>query len=224
MLYILTIADRGLVSHAQAFCTRKAAEEGLIKYLKENESYREREEVDAVWRWLEEHDERLSVEITEQAENVRAEDRAAALRRIYDVLYLDLNKDGEFYNQEKGWDANTMEAIADIVRPFFPQPPGQPVESDEEELTPADRAGFVERIEQVSPYEEGLDADGHMVCPSEFITDLLTDIRHYCDARSVDFAVCDRSAYRHYAAERHDGSRQGRKIRNARKGGDRTCN
>ena len=34
MFYILTIADRGLVSHAEAFRTRKAAEEGLVNYLR----------------------------------------------------------------------------------------------------------------------------------------------------------------------------------------------
>ena len=71
------------------------------------------------------------------------------------------------------------------------------------ELTPADRAKFVQRIEQVSPYDEGLDAEGNMACPSDFITDLLTDIRHYCDARGVDFAASDRAAYSHYSNERH---------------------
>ena len=204
MLYILTIADRGLVSHAQAFRTRQAAEEGLIKYLKENESYDGSSESDAAWRWLEEHDERLSVEIVEQQEDLGADDSTTALRRIYDLLYLDLKGNREFYNTEKAWDADTTTAIAEIVRPFFPKPPTQTAEADEDELTPADRAKFVQRIEQVSPYDEGLDAEGNMACPSDFITDLLTDIRHYCDARGVDFAACDRSAYRHYAEERHD--------------------
>ena len=205
MLYILSIADRGLVSHAQAFHTRQAAEEGLIKYLEENESYDGPDETDAVWHWLEEHDERLSVEIIEQQVDLGAEDSTTALRRIYDLLYLDLDKNREFYNEEKAWDADTTTAIADIVRPFFPKPSAQPVESDEKELTPADRAKFVQRVEQVSPYDEGLDAEGNMVCPSDFITDLLTDIRHYCDARGVDFAACDRSAYRHYVNERREG-------------------
>jgi len=205
MLYILTIADRGLVSHAQAFRTRHAAEDGLIKYLKENESYDGPDEIDAAWRWLEEHDERLSVEIVEQEGYLGAEDSTAALRRIYDVLYLDLNRNREFYNEEKAWDADTITAIAEIVRPFFPKPPMQTAEADEDELTPADRAKFVQRIEQVSPYDEGLDAEGNMACPSDFITDLLTDIRHYCDARGVDFAACDQSAYRHYVNERREG-------------------
>lgn len=219
MLYILTIADRGLVSHAQAFRTRQAAEEGLIKYLKENESYDESDEIDAAWRWLEEHDERLSVEIVEQEGDLGAEDSTTALRRIYDVLYLDLNKNREFYNEEKAWDADTTTAIADIVRQFFPKPPAQAEETDEDELTPADRAKFVQRIEKVSPYDEGLDAEDNMVSPSDFITDLLTDIRHYCDARSIDFAACDQSAYRHYVNERREGSPPSRTAQPADKTG-----
>ena len=226
MLYILTIADRGLVSHAQVFQTRKAAEEGLIKYLKEIESYDGPSEIGTAWRWLEEHDERLSVEITEQAEDFSTEDRTAALRRIYDILYLDLNKDGELCNKEKARDAGTTTAIADIVRPFFPKPPTRPVESDEMELTPTDRAGFVQRIEQVSPYDEGQDAEGKIVSPSEFITDLLTDIRHYRDAKKVGFAACDRSAYRHYANERRDANQPAgheTKAEEMPKGGDDAC-
>ena len=76
---------------------------------------------------------------------------------------------------------------------------------DTEELTPKDRAEFVGRIEQVSPYDEGLDAHDVMVCPAEFITDLLTDVRHYCDVRGVEFHVCDRQAYQHYLKEREHG-------------------
>ena len=206
MLYILTIADRGLVSHAQAFRTRQAAEEGLIKYLKENESYDGPSESDAAWRWLEEHDERLSVEIVEQQEDLGADDSTTALRRIYDLLYLDLKGNREFYNEEKAWDADTTSAIAEIVRQFFPKLATRAADAAEDELTPKDRAEFVHRIERVSPYDEGLDAEDNMACPSDFITDLLTDIRHYCDAKGVAFAACDRSAYRHYAEERRDGA------------------
>ncbi len=123
MFYILAVADRGLVSHAEAFRTRKAAEEGLVNYLRENECYDGSGSMRAIRRWLREHDERLSVEIVEQAEDFGAEDQMAALRRIYDILYLDLSKSGEFYNQDKTWDADTTTAIAEIVRPFFPRPP-----------------------------------------------------------------------------------------------------
>lgn len=216
MLHILTVADRGLVGHARAFSSRKDAEKGLVTYLRKNEGYRGADDMDRVRRWLEEHDERLSVEIIEQKDHPGAED-CAALRRIYDLLYLDMDKGREFYNQEKQWTPDTISAVADIVRTVFPEPPAQSEESKEQELMPEDRARFVQRIEKVSPYEEGLDAEGNMVSPSEFITDLLTDIRHYCDARNVDFAGCDRSAYRHYAAERHVGNRQGRTIEKNRR-------
>lgn len=119
----MAVADRGLVSHAEAFRTRKAAEEGIANYLKENECYGGSGSMRAIRRWLREHDERLSVEIIEQAEDFGAEAHMAALRRIYDILYLDLGKDGEFYSQEKRWDSDTTAAIAEIVRPFFPKPP-----------------------------------------------------------------------------------------------------
>ena len=42
-----------------------------------------------------------------------------ALRRVYDRLYLDMDRSGrEFYNLEKEWDLDDLEAIADIVRPL----------------------------------------------------------------------------------------------------------
>ena len=33
------------------------------------------------------------------------------------------------------------------------------------------------------------------------VTDLLTDLRHLCDAKSFDFAKLDRMAYSHYSVE-----------------------
>lgn len=35
----------------------------------------------------------------------------------------------------------------------------------------------------------------------DFVTDLLADLRHYCDAEGVDFANQDRIAYGHYRVE-----------------------
>lgn len=37
--------------------------------------------------------------------------------------------------------------------------------------------------------------------PETDITDLLADIRHFCDANGLDFANLDRMAYQHYLAE-----------------------
>jgi len=204
-MHILAIADRGLISHTEAFQSRKEAETALIKYLRQNDVYKGQDDIAAAWRWLEEHDERLSVEIIEQSDAPTASDASSALRSIYDVLYLDMNERGDFYNENKNWSPDTLDAIADVVRVFFPKPSDPPTEDDDKELTPKDRAEFVSRIEKVSPYDEGLDAQGNMVSPSEFMTDLLTDIRHYCDAKDVDFAACDRMAYGHYLKERESG-------------------
>ena len=47
------------------------------------------------------------------------ESSEAALKRVFDVLYLDRGPDGEFHNQDKEWDSGTIEAVDDIVRPCF---------------------------------------------------------------------------------------------------------
>ncbi len=54
----------------------------------------------------------------------------AALRHVYDLLYLDINPKGEFYNADKPWDADTLDAIAQVVRKRFKGPD-----------CPADQAG-----------------------------------------------------------------------------------
>jgi len=41
------------------------------------------------------------------------------LRRIFDILYLDLGPTGDHYNPEKNWDADTLESVAALVRPLF---------------------------------------------------------------------------------------------------------
>ena len=206
-LFILAIADRGIVSHVKAFLATAEAENALITYLRDNEAYKGPNDITAAWRWLSEHDERLSVEIVEQGDLQAQINAQQALRLIHDALYMDLNEQGQFYNPDKSWSPDTLDAIAEIVRPLFPRPSTQARDDpdDPEELTSKDRAEFVRRIENISPYEEGLDAQGNMVSPSEFMTDLLTDIRHYCDVKDVDFHACDRSAYNHYLKEREHG-------------------
>ena len=39
----------------------------------------------------------------------------------------------------------------------------------------------------------------------ERVTDLLTDLRHFCDYYHLDWAQVDRTAYQHYAAEVQNG-------------------
>ena len=43
-------------------------------------------------------------------------------------------------------------------------------------------------------------ADVPAVC-DEAVIDLLADLRHFCAARRIDFAECDRIAGAHYATE-----------------------
>ncbi len=62
-LWILAIADRGMVVHGQAYGNRSQAVRGLAQYLKANESYTGPAEMPAISDWLAEHDERLSVEL-----------------------------------------------------------------------------------------------------------------------------------------------------------------
>lgn len=45
-----------------------------------------------------------------------------ALRRIHDVLYLDMKGSTSFYDADKQWDADTLTCIADIVARYIPRP------------------------------------------------------------------------------------------------------
>ncbi len=62
-LWVLAIADRGMVVHGQTYGSRRRAVEGLAEYLKSNENYAGPAEMPAISDWLAEHDERLSVEL-----------------------------------------------------------------------------------------------------------------------------------------------------------------
>jgi hypothetical protein len=46
-----------------------------------------------------------------------------AVRRIHDLLYLDMQNGREFYNPDKSWDADTMAMAAKIVAEYIPTPP-----------------------------------------------------------------------------------------------------
>ena len=65
-LFILAIADRGIVSHAKAFADERLAHEALAEYLRENHGYSGPDDIQDIIEWLNQHDEYLSVEIIQQ--------------------------------------------------------------------------------------------------------------------------------------------------------------
>ena len=65
-VWVLAVADRGVITHLGVFRKRKDAEEGLVDHLRTYHGYSGPGDRNAVRRWLREHDERLSVEISEQ--------------------------------------------------------------------------------------------------------------------------------------------------------------
>ena len=60
----MAIADRGIVSHVQAYADAKTAIKALATYLVEFNEYTGPADIRAIRRWLRRHDENLSVEIT----------------------------------------------------------------------------------------------------------------------------------------------------------------
>lgn len=60
--------------------------------------------------------------------------------------------------------------------------------------TPAQRAKELKKILKKT-YDEG-----RLATPAN-ITDMLTDLRHLCDAENLSFADLDRVAYQHYGPE-----------------------
>jgi hypothetical protein len=65
-VWLVAIADRGIVSHVQAYPDAKTAIKALAAYLAEFNEYTGPADIRAIRRWLRQHDENLSVEITFQ--------------------------------------------------------------------------------------------------------------------------------------------------------------
>ena len=62
-IWILVVADRGMIAYAKGFRRRRRAQSALATYLRRYEDYDGPEDLPSIANWLAEHDERLSVEI-----------------------------------------------------------------------------------------------------------------------------------------------------------------
>ena len=62
-IWVLAVADRGVVVHGGAFSNKPKAVQGLVEYLRTNEDYTGPADMPRISDWLAEHDERLGVDI-----------------------------------------------------------------------------------------------------------------------------------------------------------------
>jgi hypothetical protein len=62
-VWVLAIADKGLIVHAKAFNNKEDAEKALAEYLRCYENYSGPDDIAKVCDWLADHDERLSADI-----------------------------------------------------------------------------------------------------------------------------------------------------------------
>jgi hypothetical protein len=65
--------------------------------------------------------------------------------------------------------------------------------ADTDESGPEARVAVIERIFRTD-YDNG---------PEQDVAEILSDIRHFCDAHGLDYAERDRAAYGFYLAEDH---------------------
>jgi hypothetical protein len=63
-VWLVAVADRGIVVHIHAYADAKTAIAGLASHLSEYNGYDGPAKIKAIRRWLRQHDETLSVEIT----------------------------------------------------------------------------------------------------------------------------------------------------------------
>jgi len=57
-----------------------------------------------------------------------------AMQAIYDVLYLDMDRERQFYNADKVWDEETIERVAEVVNRWRKPPKKIAKNFDDEEI------------------------------------------------------------------------------------------
>jgi hypothetical protein len=62
-IWVLAVADRGIIVHGGAFSNKRRAVQARVEYLRVNEDYSGPSDMPSVSDWLAEHDERLGVDI-----------------------------------------------------------------------------------------------------------------------------------------------------------------
>jgi hypothetical protein len=62
-VWVLVVADKGLIVHAKAFGSKQEAEKALFEYLRCYENYDGPDNITKVHDWLAEHNEQLSVDL-----------------------------------------------------------------------------------------------------------------------------------------------------------------
>ena len=63
-VWVLVVADKGIIACIQTFQCKSEAQKGLLKYLRNYEHYKDSDDFEEALQWIAEHEERLSVEIT----------------------------------------------------------------------------------------------------------------------------------------------------------------
>ena len=64
--WVVIVTDRGTVVHVRAYGTKTAAKKGLFAYLREYHDYDGRKNMGALSEWIEEHGNRLGIDIVQQ--------------------------------------------------------------------------------------------------------------------------------------------------------------
>jgi len=67
--------------------------------------------------------------------------------------------------------------------------------------TPQGRVAEVEQIASTPFGEQYVGAGGRIEDAQAFVTDLLANLRHFCDSRELDFGALDKTAHQHYLCE-----------------------